>query len=99
MCRNLRADVLGGIGTGTNVAPFMPVDLIRTRHIGRVHEYGQEYRGCNFEAARCRTKGPRFRDRKRNLMRRNSNKYCLLSYVDMYDAIDLDWPASWVPGS
>ena len=58
-----------------------------------------EHRGYNFEAGGCRTSGARFRDRERKLMRRNSDKYCLLPHVDMYDAIDPGLLASWVTGS
>lgn len=55
--------------------------------------------GYVSEAGHCRTKGARLRDRECKLMRTNSSKYCLLPGVDMYDAIDADLLASWVPGS
>ena len=55
--------------------------------------------GYVSEAGHCRTRGSRFRDRERKLMRRNSGKYELLPGVDICDPIHpglLEW---WVPGS
>src|SRR5665647_93242 len=54
--------------------------------------------GYISEAGHHRTRGARFRDRERKLMRRNSEKYELLPGVDMYDPIDPVLLASWVPG-
>jgi hypothetical protein len=55
--------------------------------------------GYNLEAGGYRTLGARFRDRERKLMRRNSGKYCLLPWVEMYAPINMVMLASWVPGS
>jgi len=55
--------------------------------------------GYNLEAGGYRTLGAQFRDRERKLMRRNSGKYCLLPWVDMYDPINTVMLASWVRGS
>lgn len=55
--------------------------------------------GYNLEAGGYRTLGARFRDRERKLMRRNSNKYCLLPWVEMYAPINMAMLASWVRGS
>jgi|GEM_PF-1473965 len=55
--------------------------------------------GYNLEAGGYRTPGARFRDRERKLMRRNSGKYCLLPWVDMYEPINTDLLTSWVRGS
>lgn len=55
--------------------------------------------GYNLEAGGYRTLGAQFRDRERKLMRRNSDKYCLLPWVDMYDPINMVMLASWVRGS
>lgn len=45
------------------------------------------------------TRGARFRDRERKLMRPNSRKYQLLPGVDLYDPIHPALLAAWVPGS
>lgn len=45
------------------------------------------------------TRGARFRDRERKLMRLNSRKYQLLPGVDLYDPIHPVLLAAWVPGS
>lgn len=55
--------------------------------------------GYNLEAGGYRTLGAQFRDRERKLMRRNSGKYCLLPWVEMYEPISMDMLASWVRGS
>jgi len=55
--------------------------------------------GYNAEAGHCRTVGSKFRDREKKLMRYNSDKYCLLPGVDLYDSIDHALLASWLPGS
>jgi len=55
--------------------------------------------GYVAEAGRCRTRGARFRDRERKLMRPNSGKYELLPWVDLYDPIQQALLESWVPGS
>jgi group I intron endonuclease len=55
--------------------------------------------GYNLEAGGYRTLGARFRDRERKLMRRNSGKYCLLPWVEMYAPINMTMLASWVLGS
>lgn len=55
--------------------------------------------GYVAEAGRCRTRGSRFRDREAKLMRPNSKKYALLPGVDLYDPINQELLASWVPGS
>lgn len=53
--------------------------------------------GYVSEAGHCRTRGARFRDRERKLIRVNSRGYCLLPGVDLYDAIHPGLLASWVP--
>jgi hypothetical protein len=58
-----------------------------------------ERHGYNLEAGGYRTLGAQFRDRERKLMRRNSNKYCMLPWSDMYDPINMTMLASWVRGS
>ncbi len=55
--------------------------------------------GYVSEAGHCRTKGARFRDRERKLVRPGSDKYMFLVGVDIYDPIDADLLATWVPGS
>ncbi|MCM2342185.1 hypothetical protein [Rhodoferax sp.] len=55
--------------------------------------------GYVSEAGGCRTRGSRFRDRESKLMRHNSQKYALLPGVDLYDPINHELLASWVPGS
>ena len=55
--------------------------------------------GYNLEAGGYRTLGAQFRDRERKLMRRNSGKYCLLRWVNMYDPVNTIMLASWVRGS
>ena len=55
--------------------------------------------GYNLEAGGYRTRGAQFRDRERKLMRRNSGKYCLLPWVEMYAPINMAMLASWVRGS
>lgn len=62
----------------------------------RTHD---ERYGYSLEVGHHRTRGARFRDRERKLMRPNSEKYTLLPGVDMYDPIDSALLASWVPGS
>lgn len=62
----------------------------------RTHD---ERYGYSLEVGHHRTRGARFRDRERKLMRRNSEKYELLPGVDMYDPVDPVLLASWVPGS
>ncbi len=58
----------------------------------------EEQFGYVSEAGHCRTKGARFRDRERKLIRINSGKYDFLPGVDMYEAIHPGLLASWVPG-
>lgn len=55
--------------------------------------------GYVSEAGHCRTRGSRFRDRERKLMRANSQKYQLLPWVDICDPIHAGLLESWVPGS
>ena len=55
--------------------------------------------GYNADAGGLRTRGARFRDRERKLMRLNSGKYELLPGVDPYDPIKPELLASWIPGS
>ena len=55
--------------------------------------------GYNLEAGGYRTLGAKFRDRERKLMRRNSDKYCLLPWVEMYEPINTDLLTSWVRGN
>lgn len=55
--------------------------------------------GYVAEAGRCRTRGARFRDREKKLMRPNSQKYELLPGIDPYDPIQQALLDSWVPGS
>lgn len=55
--------------------------------------------GYNLEAGGYRTLGARFRDRERKLMRRNSGKYCLLPWVEIYAPINMVMLTSWVPSS
>ncbi|MFZ3084940.1 hypothetical protein [Rhodoferax ferrireducens] len=55
--------------------------------------------GYVAEAGRCRTRGARFRDRERKLMRPSSGKYQLLPRVDLCDPIQQALLDSWVPGS
>jgi hypothetical protein len=52
-----------------------------------------------MNAGGCRTMGAQFRDRERKLMRRNSGKYCLLPWVQLYAPINMAMLASWVRGS
>jgi len=60
--------------------------------------YDERY-GYVSEAGRCCTRGSRFRDREKKLLRPNSGKYELLPGVDLLDPIDARLLASWVPGS
>jgi group I intron endonuclease len=55
--------------------------------------------GYNMEVGHRRTRASRFRERERKLMRPNSGKYELLDGVDLYDLINPDLLASWVPGN
>jgi hypothetical protein len=55
--------------------------------------------GYVSEAGHCRTKGARFRDRERKLVRPGSDKYRFLVGVDIYDPIDVGLLDTWVPGS
>ena len=64
----------------------------------QVQAHDERY-GYNLEAGGYRTRGAQFRDRERKLMRRNSGKYCLLPWVDMYDPINMTMLATWVRGS
>jgi hypothetical protein len=64
----------------------------------QMNAHDEQY-GYNFEAGGKRTFASRFRDRERKLMRGNSMKYYLLPGVDLYDPINPQLLASWVPGS
>jgi len=55
--------------------------------------------GYNLEVGHHRTMGARFRDRERKLMRRDSEKYQMLRGVEMYDPINSELLASWLPGN
>ena len=55
--------------------------------------------GYNLEAGHQLTRASRFRERERKLLRRNSGKYQLLPGVDLYDLINPELLATWVPGS
>lgn len=55
--------------------------------------------GYSQEIAHYPTRGSRFRDRERKLMRPNSRKYELLPGTDIYDPIKKELLDSWVPGS
>ena len=54
--------------------------------------------GYVSEAGRCRTRGARFRDSERKLMRPNSRKYELLPWVDFHAPIPQALLDSWIPG-
>lgn len=64
----------------------------------QLQAHDEQY-GYLSEAGHCRTRGARWRDRERKLMRASSQKYQLLAGVDIYDAIHPSLLATWVPGS
>jgi hypothetical protein len=58
-----------------------------------------EVHGYVSEAGHCRTRGARFRDRERKLLRSSSEKYELLPTTDINDPISETLLSAWVPGS
>ncbi len=58
-----------------------------------------EMHGYVSEAGHCRTRGARFRDRERKLLRPSSGKYELLPGIDINDPISTLLLSAWVPGS
>lgn len=74
------------------------LNQLETWWVVQLQAHDERY-GYNLEAGGYRTLGAQFRDRERKLMRRNSSKYCLLPWVDMYDPINIAMLASWLPGS
>ena len=58
-----------------------------------------EAHGYVSEAGHCRTRGARFRDRERKLLRPSSEKYELLPGIDINDPISPMLLSAWVPGS
>ncbi len=62
----------------------------------RTHD---ERHGYSLEVGHHPTRGTRFRNRERKLMRPNSGKYELLPGTDIYDPINPALLESWIPGS
>ena len=76
------------------------------RHLDRLEVYWvvqlqahDEVHGYVSEAGHCRTRGARFRDRERKLLRQSSGKYELLPGIDINDPISPLLLSAWVPGS
>ena len=81
------------------------VGVARVRELNRLEAWWvvqlkahDERYGYNAEAGGLRTKGARFRDRERKLMRCSSGKYELLPGVNLYDPIDMTLLSTWNPG-
>lgn len=53
--------------------------------------------GYNLDAGGLRSRAARFRDRECKLMR--SRKYCMLSWINKHDPIDIALLNSWLPGN
>lgn len=84
------------------VNPEKPLKRVLNRSevwwVVQLQAHDERY-GYVSEAGGCRTRGSRLRDREAKLLRPSSQKYALLPGVDLYDPINHELLASWVPGS